>query len=105
MYCGYKHRSYHFREGHKRDCQIPPFRKFGRKENALFAEVFGQQDRVIQPQGVAENDISAHDPGDEDDDGSWESIDSDEELEAGTALSTTAIIQRFFDAAIQSTQN
>jgi hypothetical protein len=91
MYCCHAHRAYHFKESHKRECQIPPFRRLGPKEDALFAEVFGQEDIDHLPPNP-DLDVEG-----DDDDGSWESIDSNEELEHETELSTTRIVTRFFE--------
>jgi hypothetical protein len=98
MYCSYKHRTYHYREGHKKVCGIPPFRKFGNQEAALFAEVFGrnQETSTFDDDG---NEGAAYD-----EDSSWEIIDNDEDLESGAPVSRTRIIQRFLDAAAQNIQ-
>jgi hypothetical protein len=101
MYCSYKHRTYHYREGHKKVCGIPPFRKFGNQEAALFAEVFGRNQET-QSTSIFyddDNEGAAYD-----EDSSWESIDTNEDLESEAPVSRTRIIQRFFDAPAQHVQ-
>jgi hypothetical protein len=65
------------REGHKRQCGLPPFRPpFGKEENIFVREIFGANDESIDDNEAikAETDENV-----EEDEDSWESVASNEE--------------------------
>lgn len=87
--CSKEHMKYLHKDGHKRVCGLPPFRlPFNEEDNNLCREVLGSAEGVVQDMKLdnCEND-------DEIDDGSWESVDSDQEA----AESMSDVIFSFFN--------
>lgn len=65
------------REGHKRQCGLPPFRPpFGKEENIFVREIFGANDESIDDDNEA---LQAETDDVEVDEDSWESVASNEE--------------------------
>ena len=97
--------------GHRRLCCLPPFKRCAEAEKGLFRRVF--KDAIPEillydtdaGQGVANSDALMVENSDagvndevvEDDDGSWESFDSDEDNESPTvSLNLTETISNYF---------
>ncbi|KAL7532006.1 hypothetical protein ACHAXR_005675 [Thalassiosira sp. AJA248-18] len=95
MACSKDHLKYIHQDGHKRYCGLPPFRApFSDEDNVLCRQILGTEEEDVGP---LDNDEDQNDDGqaDEiDDDGSWESVDSNEEVEAA---GKSDLIHSFFD--------
>ncbi len=78
--CSKEHMKFLHKDGHKRVCGLPPFRvPFTEEDNNLCREILGSADGMLDMKSVnCQND-------DEIDDGSWESMDSNQEAAAGVS--------------------
>lgn len=94
MACSKDHLKYLHQDGHKRFCGLPPFRApFSEEDNNLCREIFGNKEKkqtnLDHGEGISDQEHEI------DDDGSWESVRSDEEeTEAGRS----DIIFSFFNS-------
>ncbi|KAL9181415.1 hypothetical protein ACHAXT_010220 [Thalassiosira profunda] len=94
MACSKEHLKYLHQDGHKRYCGLPPFQApFGRDDNVLCKEVFGQKDETTL---LDSDDDGGNSDDENDDDGSWESVDSNGEAEP-VVQSRTDMIWSFFN--------
>jgi hypothetical protein len=102
-YCSKEHRESDYKEGHKNQCGTVPFCAPSKEEVDLFAALFGGKGAPELPAATLAHSEDGDDVADmdvdDDDEGSWESIDSDEEdeLDNGEIQPTkTRLIYKFF---------
>ena len=78
MACSKEHLKTLNQDGHKRYCGLPPFRlPFNHEDNNLCQLIFGENRESGAEDNICSQD---NDNFDDDDDGSWESLDSNEEV-------------------------
>ena len=103
-YCCNEHRQSDYRDGHKGACGNPPCKIPGQKEMELLNNVLCIQrqelgspifnDEVIQ---LVESMLNTSVVADDDDSGSWESVDTDEDEDDDQSESITNVVHRFFE--------
>lgn len=86
--CSKEHMKFLHKDGHKRYCGLPPFRApFAEEDNILCQEILGD---AIGIDSILDTNLN-----DNDDDGSWESVESDDEDAAD--LGKSDVILSFFN--------
>ena len=79
--CSREHIRYLYQEGHKRVCGFPPFRPFSEEDRAFCCDLLRNGDDNAQVATEdAENFFDDDGDGSGDEDGDWESVNSNEEL-------------------------
>lgn len=103
-YCCNEHRQSDYRDGHKGACGNPPCKIPGQKEMELLNNILCIQrqelgppifnDEVIQ---LVKSMFNASVVADDDNSGSWESVDTDEDEDDDQSDSITNVVHRFFE--------
>ncbi|GAX28014.1 hypothetical protein FisN_16Lh283 [Fistulifera solaris] len=112
-YCSRKCLKEDLKGGHRRLCCLPPYKRSAIEESVLFNKVFkenipeplvddeivgsGVSGHEMQVDNVSKSEVVANDANVDDEDGSWESFDSDEDDESlTTTIDLTEIISNYF---------
>jgi len=94
MVCSKEHMKFLHRDGHSRCCGLPPFRVPLNEEDNNLCRM------ILSDETEDENNLETNDENDgtqEDDDGSWESVDSNEDSNEEVVLGKSALIFSFFN--------
>ena len=103
-YCCEDHRQSDYRDGHKALCGKPPYRIPGQQERELLNDVLCLQQRLPSPlilnektERLIESQLQCTIGTEDDGSGSWESIDSEAEVEEEASDLITDVIHKFFE--------